>query len=81
MKFGPAPLHECEGAILAHAVYLPDGRLRKGIRLEAADIARLAAAGVHCDHRGDRLRFGFGLCTTAADVDRAIARTGKALAD
>ena len=46
MKFGPAPLRECEGAILAHAVYLPDGRLRKGIRLEAADIARLAAAGV-----------------------------------
>ncbi|MFG3757530.1 hypothetical protein ACGE32_34855, partial [Klebsiella pneumoniae] len=30
---------------------------------------RLAAVGVHCDHRGDRLRFGFGLCTAATDVE------------
>ena len=46
MKFGPAPPSDCEGAILAHAVYLPDGRLRKGSRLSVADIARLDAAGV-----------------------------------
>ena len=46
MKFGPATPSDCEGAILAHAVYLPDGRLRKGSRLSVADIARLEAAGV-----------------------------------
>ena len=46
MKFGPAIPADCEGAILAHAVYLPDGRLRKGTNLSAADIARLEAAGV-----------------------------------
>ncbi|MEC7362181.1 MAG: molybdopterin-binding/glycosyltransferase family 2 protein [Pseudomonadota bacterium] len=46
MKFGPATPSACEGAILAHAVYLPDGRLRKGSRLSVADIARLEAAGV-----------------------------------
>ena len=46
MKFGPATPSACEGAILAHAVYLPDGRLRKGSRLSVADIARLKAAGV-----------------------------------
>ena len=46
MKFGPAIPADCEGAILAHAVYLPDGRLRKGTHLSAADIARLEAAGV-----------------------------------
>lgn len=46
MKFGPAAPDDCEGAILAHAVYLPDGRIRKGTRLAAADIARLAVAGI-----------------------------------
>ncbi len=42
--------------------------------------ARLAALQVHSDHRGDRLRFGFGLCTNADDVDRAIERIGRAFA-
>src|SRR6056300_986121 len=46
MKFGPAAPDDCDGAILAHAVYLPDGRIRKGTRLESADIARLVAAGI-----------------------------------
>ena len=46
MKFGPATPSACEGAILAHAVYLPDGRLRKGSRLSVADIVRLETAGV-----------------------------------
>ncbi len=46
MKFGPAAPDDCDGAILAHPVYLPDGRIRKGTRLESADIARLVAAGI-----------------------------------
>jgi len=46
MKFGPAAPDACEGGILAHAVYLPDGRIRKGTRLDSADIARLTAAGI-----------------------------------
>ena len=46
MKFGPAAPDTCEGATLAHAVYLPDGRIRKGTRLDSADIARLIAAGI-----------------------------------
>ena len=45
MEFGPVPLDECEGAILAHAVFLGDSRIRKGTRLTADDIARLRAAG------------------------------------
>ena len=36
--------------------------------------AALAAADVHADHRGDRMRFGFGLATTLEDVDVAIER-------
>ena len=48
----------------------------------AAEIeAKLANAHVHCDHRGDRLRFGFGICTNAGDVDQALARVGQAIAD
>lgn len=45
MEFGPVPLDECEGAILAHAVFLGDSRIRKGTRLTADDIDRLRAAG------------------------------------
>jgi kynureninase len=41
---------------------------------------RLAELQIHCDHRGDRLRFGFGICSNAADVDRALDRMKRALA-
>ena len=46
MRFGPAPVAEAEGAILAHSLGLPNGRLKKGRALSAADIARLREAGV-----------------------------------
>lgn len=45
MKFGPVPAAEAEGAILAHSLHLPGGRLRKGVRLTAEHVARLEAAG------------------------------------
>jgi molybdenum cofactor cytidylyltransferase len=45
MRFGPVPLSEAEGAILAHSVQLPDGRLRKGCLLGAPEIAQLRATG------------------------------------
>lgn len=46
MKFGPVPLAEAEGAIAAHSVRVSGGVVRKGTRLDAAQIAALAAAGV-----------------------------------
>ena len=46
MKFGPVPTDDAEGAILAHAAHLPDGRLRKGTRLTAAELERLRSAGI-----------------------------------
>jgi molybdenum cofactor cytidylyltransferase len=46
MRFGPVPLNEAEGAILAHSVQLPKGRLRKGRVLTDDDIATLAATGL-----------------------------------
>jgi selenocysteine lyase/cysteine desulfurase len=47
----------------------------------AAEIERaLAAADIHADHRGDRMRFGFGLATTIQEVDAATARMAQVLA-
>jgi molybdenum cofactor cytidylyltransferase len=46
MRFGPVPLAEAEGAILAHSVVADGTRLRKGRRLGEADLAALAAAGI-----------------------------------
>lgn len=45
MKFGPVPLAQAMGAILAHSVSLPDRALRKGLVLDAAGIAALQATG------------------------------------
>lgn len=45
MKFGPVPTAEAAGAILAHSVSTPEGRLRKGLTLDAAHIAQLQSAG------------------------------------
>ncbi|MGB7405596.1 MAG: molybdopterin-binding/glycosyltransferase family 2 protein [Pacificimonas sp.] len=46
MKFGPCPLGDCEGAVLAHGVRLSDGRLAKGTILSPVDLAAAAAAGI-----------------------------------
>jgi len=46
MIFGPVPLAEATGAILAHSVSVSDGRLRKGIVLTEAHVATLQEAGV-----------------------------------
>ncbi|NIZ09252.1 molybdopterin-binding protein [Pseudooceanicola sp. HF7] len=46
MRFGPVPLAQAEGALLAHSMRLPEGRLRKGALLGAAELHALAAAGV-----------------------------------
>ncbi len=45
MRFGPTPLKDAQGAILAHSIALSDGSLRKGKILDAQDLARLSAAG------------------------------------
>ena len=46
MRFGPVPVTEAEGGVLAHSLAAGPARLRKGRRLSAADLATLAAAGV-----------------------------------
>ncbi|EAQ01867.1 molybdopterin biosynthesis protein [Pseudooceanicola batsensis HTCC2597] len=46
MKFGPVPLHQAEGATLAHSVALSSGKLRKGLILTGEHVASLAALGL-----------------------------------
>ena len=46
MRFGPVPLAEAPGGILAHREALTDGQLPKGHVLTEADITRLAASGL-----------------------------------
>ncbi|MFN3661700.1 molybdopterin-binding protein [Yoonia sp.] len=46
MKFGPAPVTQAEGAILAHATQAGTRRLPKGKLLAAPDIAVLQSAGI-----------------------------------
>ena len=45
MKFGPVPIAEAEGAILAHSLQTGDGRLRKGTVLTKTHLAALAEFG------------------------------------
>ncbi|MEM6309301.1 MAG: molybdopterin-binding protein [Pseudomonadota bacterium] len=45
MKFGPVPVDEAVGAILAHSHAVEGGILKKGAVLSAADAHRLAATG------------------------------------
>lgn len=46
MKFGPVPLADARGAILAHSIALPKGKLAKGRWLTEDDIAQLSALGL-----------------------------------
>ncbi|MDT8345344.1 MAG: molybdopterin biosynthesis protein, partial [Thermohalobaculum sp.] len=73
MKFGRLRLAEAGGAILAHSLGLPDGKLKKGTRLGSAELARLAAAGL-AEVIAARLEPG------DLAEDEAAARIGAALA-
>lgn len=73
MDFGPVPLNQALGAILAHSVPLPDGRLRKGLVLDGAHLAALAQAGLA---QVTVARLGAG----DADEDTAALTIAQALA-
>ncbi len=45
MKFGPVPVTEAAGAILAHSVKVSDQKLRKGLMLTAEHVSQLSSAG------------------------------------
>ncbi|MDO6729352.1 molybdopterin-binding protein [Marinovum sp. 2_MG-2023] len=47
MRFGPLPVADALGAVLAHSLQLNGRKLRKGVTLTAQHIADLTAAGEH----------------------------------
>ena len=73
MRFGPLPLSEAEGAILAHSLTANGRRLKKGLRLGADDIAALRDAGM-AEVTAARLEAG------DMGEDEAAALLGAALA-
>lgn len=46
MRFGPVPLRDAEGAVLAHSLSIGSLRLKKGHVLDAADLKLLGQGGV-----------------------------------
>jgi molybdenum cofactor cytidylyltransferase len=79
MRFGPVPLADAAGAILAHSVPLPSGRMRKGKLLDAADIDVLAGLGL-TEVTVARLDAGDQHEDAAAlDVAKALVRGGVGL--
>lgn len=46
MRFGPVPIDDAEGALLAHALALPGGRIGKGTRLTSDEVGKIRAAGI-----------------------------------
>jgi molybdenum cofactor cytidylyltransferase len=86
MSFGPRPLDEAEGALLAHSLPLASGKLAKGIRLTEGDLARLRAEGIERVivrklHEGDRTEDEaaelLASSIRSAGLDRGPAATGR----
>lgn len=88
MKFGPIPLEDALGCILAHSVSTIDGRLRKGTMLGADHIAQLSQTGatqvtVATLERGDieeneaARRLGAALLEGAVGLRATKAATGR----
>ena len=73
MRFGAVPLADAEGAVLAHSVATPAGRLRKGAVIDAPARDALAAAG-----RAEVIVARLELGEVGEDV--AAARLAEALA-
>jgi molybdenum cofactor cytidylyltransferase len=46
MEFGPVPIDQAEGAVLAHSLKVSGHRFKKGLTLTAQNIADMIAAGV-----------------------------------
>ncbi len=88
MRFGAVPLAQAEGAVLAHSVAIPGGRLRKGHVVAQADIAALQDAGiaeviVAALEPGDVAEnaaadaLADALMTDAPGLERSVAFTGR----
>ncbi|MBM3486930.1 MAG: 4-diphosphocytidyl-2C-methyl-D-erythritol kinase [Alphaproteobacteria bacterium] len=86
MKFGPTPLDEATGAILAHSVRLPKGSFKKGRVLTAEDVEALRAAGresvvaarIEADDIGeDEAASRVAAACLGANIETSAAFTGR----
>lgn len=87
MRFGPIPVGEALGCVLAHSLRLPDSVLRKGRRLGSAEIRELVAAGVTTvlvakpesgDVAEDEAAHRMAEALAGPQVETAAASTGRA---
>ena len=87
MYFGPLPLSQAEGAILAHGQAVPGVRMKKGRVLSRADLAALAEAGVEtvmaakldaADMAEDAAAEAIATAAAGPGVRRQAAFTGRA---
>ncbi len=90
MEFGPVAIADAEGTILAHSVELRDGRLRKGVQLDASHIDKLRASGmqdvvvarlgpedIHEDEAAERLARALVPDAALAGLRLSKAATGR----
>lgn len=86
MIFGPVPVHDAAGAILAHSVVAGGTRLRKGRSLTPEDCALLAQAGVvdvtvarlsAQDVTEDDAATAIGIALEGGNMTRSAAFTGR----
>jgi molybdenum cofactor cytidylyltransferase len=86
MKFGPQPLDKAAGGILAHSIRLPGGAIKKGTRLQADDISRIAQSGIQQvvvaalepgDVLEDEIAARIAKAIAGRHVDIADAATGR----
>lgn len=76
MRFGPRPVADCTGAILAHSLRAGSSAFKKGRVLSAVDVAALAAAGVETAIVARLDQDDIHEDTAAARVARAVSGTG-----
>jgi len=86
MKFGPVPLKEAQGAVLAHSLSLGSVRLKKGHVLTAADLTLIEQGGarevivarLHRDDVGeDAAAEALAQAFTGSSIRAANASTGR----
>lgn len=81
MRFGLTPIEEAVDATLGHSVHVAGELLKKGRKLSAADVAKIAAAGVAQVYAA-RLGLGdIGEDEAARRIARAIAGKGVRIAE
>ena len=76
MRFGPRPVADCTGAILAHSLRAGSPVFKKGRVLSAADVAALAAVGVETAVVASLDHDDIHEDAAAAGVARAVAGSG-----